>query len=78
MLALADLGAAMVASLLVTGWDPGAVWALAMLPGWVVIAKLFGLYDRDQRSIRHLTVDELSAIATWVAACVVVLGFCCR
>jgi exopolysaccharide biosynthesis polyprenyl glycosylphosphotransferase len=74
MLALADLGAGMIASLVVAGWNPGAVWALAMLPGWVVIAKLFGLYDRDQRSIRHLTVDELSVIATWVAACVVALG----
>jgi exopolysaccharide biosynthesis polyprenyl glycosylphosphotransferase len=74
MLALADAGAGVIASLVVAGTTPRAVWALALLPGWVVAAKLFGLYDRDQRSIRHLTVDELTAIATWVAACVAVLG----
>ena len=50
------------------------MWALALLPGWVVIAKLFGLYDRDQRSIRHLTVDELPAIAAWAAAGTAMLG----
>jgi exopolysaccharide biosynthesis polyprenyl glycosylphosphotransferase len=74
MLAMADLGAGMVASLLLVGSAPRAIWALALLPGWVLIAKLFGLYDRDQRSIRHLTVDELSVIAAWAAACVAALG----
>jgi exopolysaccharide biosynthesis polyprenyl glycosylphosphotransferase len=74
MLALADVGAGTVASLLVTGSTPRAMWALALLPAWVVIAKLFGLYDRDQRSIRHLTVDELSVIAAWVAAGTAMLG----
>jgi exopolysaccharide biosynthesis polyprenyl glycosylphosphotransferase len=74
MLALADVGAGTVASLLVAGSAPRAIWALALLPGWVVIAKLFGLYDRDQRSIRHLTVDELSVIAAWVAAGTAMLG----
>ena len=74
MLALADVGAAVVASLLVTGSTTDAMWALALLPGWVLIAKLFGLYDRDQRSIRHLTVDEMSVIAAWVAAGTAMLG----
>ena len=74
MLALADVGAAGVASLLVAGSTTRAMWALALLPGWVLIAKLFGLYDRDQRSIRHLTFDELSVIAAWVAACTAMLG----
>jgi exopolysaccharide biosynthesis polyprenyl glycosylphosphotransferase len=74
MLALADVGAAAVASLLVTGSTTGAMWAVALLPGWVLIAKLFGLYDRDQRSIRHLTIDEMSVIAAWVAAGTAMLG----
>ena len=74
MLALADVGAGAVVSLLVAGSAARAVWALALLPGWVLIAKLFGLYDRDQRSIRHLTVDELSVIAAWVAAGIAMLG----
>ena len=33
-----------------------------------MLAKLFGLYDRDQRSLRHLTIDELPQIAAWSAA----------
>jgi exopolysaccharide biosynthesis polyprenyl glycosylphosphotransferase len=74
MLALADGGAAAVASLLVAGSTTRAMWAVALLPGWVLIAKLFGLYDRDQRSIRHLTVDEMSVIAAWVAAGTAMLG----
>jgi exopolysaccharide biosynthesis polyprenyl glycosylphosphotransferase len=74
MLALADVGAAAVASLLVAGSTTRAMWALALLPAWVLIAKLFGLYDRDQRSIRHLTVDEMSGIAAWVAAGTAMLG----
>jgi exopolysaccharide biosynthesis polyprenyl glycosylphosphotransferase len=74
MLALADVGAAAVASLLVAGSTTGAMWAIALLPGWVLIAKLFGLYDRDQRSIRHLTIDEMSVIAAWVAAGIAMVG----
>jgi exopolysaccharide biosynthesis polyprenyl glycosylphosphotransferase len=74
MLALADVAAGALASLLVAGSTPRAMWAMALLPGWVVIAKLLGLYDRDQRSVRHLTVDELPAIAAWSAAGVAMLG----
>ena len=36
---------------------------LLAVPVWIVLAKLHGLYDRDQRSLRHLTVDELPALA---------------
>ena len=68
MLALADLLAAAAASLVVTSWGADAFWALILLPGWVVIAKLIGLYDRDHVAIRHLTVDELPALAAWAAA----------
>ena len=49
MLALADVGAGALVSVLVAGSTARATWALAMLPAWVLIAKLFGLYDRDQR-----------------------------
>jgi exopolysaccharide biosynthesis polyprenyl glycosylphosphotransferase len=34
-------------------------------PAWIVSAKLAGLYDRDQRTLRHLTVDELPNIVVW-------------
>ena len=34
-------------------------------PIWIVTAKLAGLYDRDQRTLRHLTVDELPWLVVW-------------
>jgi exopolysaccharide biosynthesis polyprenyl glycosylphosphotransferase len=73
MLALADLIAAALASLVVTSGFADAFWALVLLPGWVVLAKLIGLYDRDHVAIRHLTVDELPALAAWAAAGVAML-----
>jgi len=41
------------------------VWSLLVLPLWVVIAKLLGLYDRDEMSLRHLTVDETPHLVLW-------------
>jgi exopolysaccharide biosynthesis polyprenyl glycosylphosphotransferase len=40
-------------------------WAVALLPVWIIFAKLHGLYDRDHRTLRHLTADELSSILSW-------------
>jgi exopolysaccharide biosynthesis polyprenyl glycosylphosphotransferase len=42
-----------------------AVWLLAFLPVWILIAKLAGLYDADHRAMRHLTVDEAPTIFGW-------------
>ena len=39
-----------------------AIWLLAFLPVWILVAKLAGLYDADHRALRHLTVDEAPAI----------------
>ena len=39
-----------------------------------MLAKLIGLYDRDHVAIRHLTVDELPALAAWAAAGVALLA----
>jgi exopolysaccharide biosynthesis polyprenyl glycosylphosphotransferase len=69
MLALADAAAALVASatLAALGDFEAAFWATVFLPAWVLLAKLHGLYDREQRSLRHLTVDELPKILSWAA-----------
>ncbi len=67
------LAAGLVTGLVATS-TPEIVWTLAFLPAWIVLAKLFGLYDRDQMSIRHLTVDELPQIAAWSAAGTATLG----
>ena len=42
-----------------------AFWSFVLAPVWVLLAKLHGLYDRDHRVLRHLTVDELPSIVSW-------------
>jgi exopolysaccharide biosynthesis polyprenyl glycosylphosphotransferase len=69
MLAIADLTAALLASFALTtvGNGPSGqiAWALLWVPVWVVVAKLLGLYDRDERSLRHLTVEEIPMLVLW-------------
>ena len=68
MLALADVLAVCAAAVFVGSWGSGPAAALLLVlfaPVWIVTAKLAGLYDRDQRTLRHLTVDELPWIITW-------------
>ena len=57
-------------------WGPGALgdWTLLLvsLPLWVVGAKLYGLYDRDEERTDHSTVDDivgvfhLVTVASWL------------
>jgi len=72
MLAVADLLAGLAASASIGlaggGRLSAALWSALLAPTWLVVAKLVGLYDRDQRSLRHLTVDELPRIFTWSLA----------
>jgi exopolysaccharide biosynthesis polyprenyl glycosylphosphotransferase len=35
------------------------LWGLVALPAWVVVFKVYGLYDRDVKRISHTTVDDL-------------------
>jgi exopolysaccharide biosynthesis polyprenyl glycosylphosphotransferase len=69
MLALADASAALAASVsFIVVSEAGvdlAFWAAVSLPAWIVLAKLHGLYDRDHRALRHLTVDELPLVLVW-------------
>ena len=44
--------------------DP--LWSLLLLPAWVLLAKIEGLYDADSPRIWHLTTDEASDIFHWV------------
>jgi exopolysaccharide biosynthesis polyprenyl glycosylphosphotransferase len=69
MLALADVvtfGGAISLGALAGGTELHAV-ALAMLPLWIILAKLYGLYDNDHRALRHLTADELRELLAWTA-----------
>jgi exopolysaccharide biosynthesis polyprenyl glycosylphosphotransferase len=76
ILALADLGAAVAATASVAILGSGvtaAVEALVFLPAWILAAKVYGLYDRDHRTLRHLTIDELPQILMWAITCVTAL-----
>jgi FlaA1/EpsC-like NDP-sugar epimerase len=35
---------------------------LATLPGWIVVAKLYGLYDRDESRANHSTTDDIVGV----------------
>jgi exopolysaccharide biosynthesis polyprenyl glycosylphosphotransferase len=46
------------------------LWALALLPLWLLLAKIEGLYDRDQPKIWYLTIDEAPALVHWITVSV--------
>ena len=69
MLAAADAVAAALGCL-AAGYAAGggigqAIWSLAFLPVWVGLAKVIGLYDRDEPALRHTTVDEAPYVLLW-------------
>jgi len=80
-LAAADL-TGLVGSFLVAQWlfapesaapdaipqDQETLLFFATLPGWLVMAKLHGLYDRDEERTDHSSVDDLSGIFQMVTA----------
>jgi exopolysaccharide biosynthesis polyprenyl glycosylphosphotransferase len=68
MLAMADVLAISAAAVFVGLWGSGVAGSLLLVlsaPIWIVTAKLAGLYDRDHRTLRHLTVDELPWLLVW-------------
>lgn len=69
MLALADVTAVLTTTLLVVTTSGESqqflAWSLVFVPLWVVLAKLLSLYDRDQRALRHSTMDEMAYLVVW-------------
>ena len=66
---LLGLSAAFVAAELSFGLGTGAIDTrdefllfFATLPGWIVVAKLLELYDRDEERTDHTTVDDLVGV----------------
>jgi exopolysaccharide biosynthesis polyprenyl glycosylphosphotransferase len=66
LLATADVCALLIsfeasAALVPGGENAGRafVWALALVPVWMLILKLYGLYDRDLKRVSHSTVDDI-------------------
>ena len=66
LLALGDalaITAALGVATLVLGAETNAIgkfaWGLVTLPGWIVVFKAYGLYDRDAKRVSHSTIDDL-------------------
>jgi exopolysaccharide biosynthesis polyprenyl glycosylphosphotransferase len=77
LLAAADAVVVVVASGALIAWsEPAALgfWTLFLAPAWLVVAKLHGLYDRDHRTLRHLTVDELASLLSWATVSTALTG----
>jgi exopolysaccharide biosynthesis polyprenyl glycosylphosphotransferase len=68
MLMLADvigLTAAFLVAEIVAGSGisrADSLFFLATLPGWVVVARLYGLYDHDEERTNHSTADEFVGV----------------
>jgi exopolysaccharide biosynthesis polyprenyl glycosylphosphotransferase len=68
MLAVGDVLSVAAAAVTVGFWGSGPAAPLLLVlfaPIWIVTAKLAGLYDRDHRTLRHLTIDELPWLLVW-------------
>src|SRR6266700_1227350 len=65
MLAFADVFGILMALVVavtlfgVGGTLPKLLWGLTTLPVWIVLFKVYGLYDRDGKRVSHSTVDEI-------------------
>jgi exopolysaccharide biosynthesis polyprenyl glycosylphosphotransferase len=76
----------LVAAILLAEWlaTPGAEGAvgaqteillfLVSLPGWILVANLYGLYERDEAHADHSTVDELIGVFHMVTVCTAAFG----
>lgn len=78
MLAVADTLTIVAAAVAVGLWGSGARAAFLLVlsaPIWIVTGKLVGLYDRDHRTLRHLTVEEIPWIFVWALGGTAILTF---
>ena len=66
LLALADVVAVAIGLLAATALAAPAgadgeqlLWGFVTIPAWVVLFKIYGLYDRDGKRVSHSTVDDV-------------------
>jgi exopolysaccharide biosynthesis polyprenyl glycosylphosphotransferase len=64
-LAGADLAALFLSGLLAFAVSPvrsevsGALWLLPTLPAWLLLFRIYGLYEKDRKRISHSPLDDL-------------------
>jgi exopolysaccharide biosynthesis polyprenyl glycosylphosphotransferase len=68
--AAALLIALVVASLVDSSFGDGVgnevLVVVGVLPAWIVGARIFGLYERDEHHVEHSTIDELPTLVLFV------------
>jgi exopolysaccharide biosynthesis polyprenyl glycosylphosphotransferase len=71
LLALSDavcLALAMAVAMAVVGgtrghsWQQYLLYGLITLPAWIVLFKVYGLYERDAKRLSHSTLDDLPSL----------------
>jgi len=71
LLAVSDavcLAVAMAVAMVVVGgarghsWQEYLLYGLITLPAWVVLFKMYGLYERDAKRLSHSTLDDLPSL----------------
>jgi exopolysaccharide biosynthesis polyprenyl glycosylphosphotransferase len=71
LLAVSDAGClalAMAAAMALVGgtrghsWDEYVLYGWITLPAWVVLFKMYGLYERDAKRLSHSTLDDLPSL----------------
>jgi exopolysaccharide biosynthesis polyprenyl glycosylphosphotransferase len=71
LLAVSDavcLALALAVAMALVGGERGHSWweyvlyGLITLPGWVVLFKMYGLYERDAKRLSHSTLDDLPSL----------------
>ncbi len=58
-------------------WKEVAVFA-ASVPGWIIIAKLYGLYDHDAERTDHSTAQDIAPVFHMVLVCTSAYWFTAR
>jgi exopolysaccharide biosynthesis polyprenyl glycosylphosphotransferase len=48
---------------------------LLTLPVWVVVAKIYGLYERDEERTDHSTTDDFAGVFHLITVCAFIFGF---
>ena len=42
---------------------------IASIPGWIVVSKIYGLYDKDEERTDHSTTDDLAGVFHVITVC---------
>jgi exopolysaccharide biosynthesis polyprenyl glycosylphosphotransferase len=56
------LALALVAGTRSRPWGEYLLYGVATLPAWVVLFKMYGLYERDAKRLSHSTLDDLPSL----------------